>query len=317
MGSPCNEFGNGPEPTLNAADPRSSNCAAAGEYWANIGSPVAPKSNGDAYQDANCGASAGGTDNCAGGVNSDYQNDGYFYSVKLSQPVSNLTIQAFDPAFVNVGDLCGTNFGSGTSAAAQAKNQYNYNAGDECGERVLHRGPVALRGGPDEQVLHRRSAVHAEQRAAGHHVHDPPAGRDVEPVGPDELPGRGELHEDVQGIQRRPVLGAQPVQAERVQRRAVQRRGAGDGSRLPGRRSRRSSGSGSRCARSRARSRPGRTSSRCRATLPTTTHRATATTGSRCVPTAQAGRATRRSRSAATRTWRSTPTCPTRTHRST
>ena len=44
MGSPCNEFGNGPEPMLASANPRSANCAAAGQYWANVGSPLAPKS---------------------------------------------------------------------------------------------------------------------------------------------------------------------------------------------------------------------------------------------------------------------------------
>jgi hypothetical protein len=133
MGSPCNEFGNGPDPTIGAVNERSPNCAAAGEFWANVGSPNAPKSNGDAYQDANCGASAGGTDNCAGGTNSDYQSSGYFYSITLSHAVSGLTIQSFDPAFVSVGDLCSANFGSGTTAASLAKNEYNYNAGTAAG----------------------------------------------------------------------------------------------------------------------------------------------------------------------------------------
>jgi hypothetical protein len=129
MGSPCNEFGNGPEPTVGASDPRSSNCAAAGEFWANIGSPNAPKSNGDAYQDANCAASASGTDNCGTGTNTDYQPDGYFYAITLAHAMSGLTIQSFDPAFVSVGDLCSANFGSGTTAATLAKNEYNYNPG--------------------------------------------------------------------------------------------------------------------------------------------------------------------------------------------
>ena len=128
MGSPCNGFGNGPEPTLGAADPRSTNCSKSGQFWANVGAPKAAKSYGDAYQDGNCSSSVSGTSNCAGGVNSDYQNSGYFYSVTLSQAVSNLTIQAFDPAFVSVGDLCSQNFGSGDTAALNAKNHYNYNA---------------------------------------------------------------------------------------------------------------------------------------------------------------------------------------------
>jgi hypothetical protein len=128
MGSPCNGFGNGPEPTTGAINPRSSNCAAAGEFWANVGSPLANKVSGDAYQNGTCGS---GVDGCSGSTNTDYSNDGYFYSVTLSQAVTNLTIQAFDPAFVSVGDLCTANFGTAGSATAalNAKNQYNYNAG--------------------------------------------------------------------------------------------------------------------------------------------------------------------------------------------
>jgi Flp pilus assembly protein TadG len=128
MGSPCNEFGNGPEPTVGATNPRSANCSAAGAFWANVGSPQAGKSYGDAYQDGNCASAASGTDFCTSSGNSEYSTDGYFYAIKLSQPVTNLTVQAFDPAFVSVGDLCSSNFGSGSSAASLAKNQYNYNA---------------------------------------------------------------------------------------------------------------------------------------------------------------------------------------------
>jgi Flp pilus assembly protein TadG len=127
MGSPCNEFGNGPEPVVGATNQRSSQCASAGDFWANVGSPRAKKSYGDAYQDGNCTTSDAGTDNCTASGNSDYATDGYFYEINLSKAVTNLTIQAFDPAFVSVGDLCSTNFGSSYTAASYAKNQYNYN----------------------------------------------------------------------------------------------------------------------------------------------------------------------------------------------
>ena len=126
MGSPCNEFGNGPEPVLGAVNPRSGNCSAAGQYWANVGSPQGTKVSGDAYQDGVCGS---GVDGCTGGTNTDYSQLGYFYSVKLNAPVTNLTIQAFDAGFVSVGDLCSANFGSGTTAATNAKNDFNYDAG--------------------------------------------------------------------------------------------------------------------------------------------------------------------------------------------
>jgi hypothetical protein len=127
LGSPCNEFGNGSDPTLNGTSQRSSNCTSAGQFWANVGSPQAAKSYGDAYQDDNCQSAASGTDFCTNG-NSEYSTDGYFYSVTVKQAVSNLTFQAFDPAFVYVGDACSVNFGSGTTGAVNAKNQFNYNA---------------------------------------------------------------------------------------------------------------------------------------------------------------------------------------------
>ncbi|MGA9344346.1 MAG: TadE/TadG family type IV pilus assembly protein, partial [Nocardioidaceae bacterium] len=43
MGSPCNEFGNDPEST----GIKSTNCADAGMFWANVGAPKAPKKSGD------------------------------------------------------------------------------------------------------------------------------------------------------------------------------------------------------------------------------------------------------------------------------
>lgn len=99
MGSPCNEFGDDPD----AGGNRSTNCANAGAFWANVGSPKATKISGDAYQNNVCTTA---NDGCPGSVNTDYDPDGYFYTVTLKQPVTNLTIQAFDPAQVVVGDTC-------------------------------------------------------------------------------------------------------------------------------------------------------------------------------------------------------------------
>jgi Flp pilus assembly protein TadG len=144
MGSPCNGFGNGPEPTLNAINPRSNNCAAAGQFWANVGSPAAAKVSGDAYQNGSCSSSV---DGCSGGTNTDYSSNGYFYSVTLSQPVTNLTIQAFDPAFVSVGDLCSSNFGSGDTAAVNAKNDYNYTVGTSADTASAKQDPLLYGNG--------------------------------------------------------------------------------------------------------------------------------------------------------------------------
>lgn len=100
MGSPCNEFGNDPEST----GFKSTNCADAGQFWANVGSPAANKRSGDAYQNNVC---TSGDDGCVGTTtNNDYDPNGYFYTLTLTEPVSNLTIQAFDPALIDVGDNC-------------------------------------------------------------------------------------------------------------------------------------------------------------------------------------------------------------------
>jgi len=92
LGSPCNEYGDDPD----AAGNRSSNCSGTAQFWGNVGSPQAPKGNGDAYQNAMA-------------TNTDYDPNGYFYSVTVRQAVTNLQIEAFDPALIDVGDTCGSN----------------------------------------------------------------------------------------------------------------------------------------------------------------------------------------------------------------
>ncbi len=102
MGSPCNEFGNDPA----AGSNRSTKCDNTGQFWANVGTMSSTKVSGDAYQDGKC---TGTVDGCTGATNDNYDPDGYFYSVTLSQPMRNLTVEAFDPAFVAVGDTCTLN----------------------------------------------------------------------------------------------------------------------------------------------------------------------------------------------------------------
>ena len=92
MGSPCNEYGDDPDPSGH----KSTNCAGTGQFWGNVGSQMAPKASGDAYQNEKAN-------------NTDYDANGYFYSVTLRHNVANLTIEAFDPALIDVGDLCELN----------------------------------------------------------------------------------------------------------------------------------------------------------------------------------------------------------------
>ena len=107
LGSPCNEFGDDPAPLVGGSSVRSVNCTAAGHFWGNVGSGPALKSYGDAYQDNVCASNVDGCSGSAAGPNTDYNSNGYFYSVTLTKAVANLTIQAFDPALINVDDFCG------------------------------------------------------------------------------------------------------------------------------------------------------------------------------------------------------------------
>ena len=94
LGSPCNSYGNDPE---NDTMKKSANCADTAQFWGNIGSPSAPKNNGDAFA------------NDASGANPDYDPNGYIYTVEVKKPTANLAIDVFDPALIDVGDLCDEN----------------------------------------------------------------------------------------------------------------------------------------------------------------------------------------------------------------
>lgn len=114
MGSPCNAYGDDPDPN----GTRGKSCdKVTGQFWANVGGPMSPKSTGDAFQDSVC---AIGVDGCAGTTNVDYDENGYFYSVTLPKPVSNLKLEVFDPAMVHVGDYCSQNL----LDADKAQNPY-------------------------------------------------------------------------------------------------------------------------------------------------------------------------------------------------
>jgi Flp pilus assembly protein TadG len=117
MGSPCNTFGNDPDPGTGNVF-RGSTCGLVnGQLWANVNSPGASKVNGDAYQSTVCTTE----DMCTSSVNTEYQTNGYFYTLMLRQPVSNLVIQVFDPEWANVGLTCDTNL-SGASSITPANS---------------------------------------------------------------------------------------------------------------------------------------------------------------------------------------------------
>lgn len=113
MGSPCNTFGNEPAGT-NILGPVGSslpfpgfpNCSSNPMFWANIQGPQTDKVQGDQYMTRRCGT--GGTDGCSGSTNADFQPQGYFFVVRVTDPVATgpITIQLYDPAFIVTGPDC-------------------------------------------------------------------------------------------------------------------------------------------------------------------------------------------------------------------
>ena len=101
MGSPCNGYGDHPYPDGH----RSANCNGVGEFWANVGSPLALKAAGDAYQNEVA-------------TNTDFDPNGYFYSVTVTKPLASLTFEAFDPALISVGDKCDANLAGAAALPA-------------------------------------------------------------------------------------------------------------------------------------------------------------------------------------------------------
>jgi Flp pilus assembly protein TadG len=150
LASPCNEFGNDPDP--GSPTNKSTNCANVGSFWANVGSPKATKVSGDAHQSNVCTTAQ---DGCAGSVNSDYDANGYIYVVTVTAPVTGLTIQAFDPSQIIVGDTCsggGTSqleeaagIGSGAPlGSADASVRYRTGAGAWCSGDTIINGTSGL-----------------------------------------------------------------------------------------------------------------------------------------------------------------------------
>lgn len=137
MGSPCNEFGNDPEP----GSYRGSTCDnAAGSLWANVNGYNADKQNGDSYQSGGCNTSVTGRDGCTSSTNNEYDSNGYFYTVSVQQAgMSSLTIQLFDPVWTNTGLTCTDNLSGAKSArnpwvttSSDANVRYDDGAGAYC-----------------------------------------------------------------------------------------------------------------------------------------------------------------------------------------
>lgn len=148
IGSPSNGFGNQPRVQCvasdfpgGATDPDYQACltkqeaswvaaSAAGQFWTHVSGPQRPKSQGDAFQSMVCATSDAGCPTL--NHNSDYRSEGYLYTLRVpSTTRGRLSVQAFDPAMVDVGNLCDRNLtGASTIPASRVPDaRYRYAAG--------------------------------------------------------------------------------------------------------------------------------------------------------------------------------------------
>ncbi|NQU37449.1 MAG: DUF2029 domain-containing protein, partial [Actinobacteria bacterium] len=120
MGSPCNLFGDEPPGGTSAWESASAGvaCNRTPECWANVAGPGAKKSYGDRYATRRCDNTNSG---CTSKDNDDYSPTGHFYKVSVTEAVSSINIEIFDPAMVDVGDYCET----GNLAGAWSPDQPN------------------------------------------------------------------------------------------------------------------------------------------------------------------------------------------------
>jgi Flp pilus assembly protein TadG len=126
MGSPCNTFGNEPDgnSAVTPAGTTIPNDTSQGGYttcqktvnppnfWATVEGPETDKVQGDRYSTIDCSSSTDGCNgtNSQGGNNIEYNENGYFFVVRVAPAAVNqsLTIQLYDPAFVFTDNDCGS-----------------------------------------------------------------------------------------------------------------------------------------------------------------------------------------------------------------
>lgn len=114
MGSPCNTFGNEPtsgtgtsaQPVGSAQGPSPfANCSSNPQMWATIEGPETKKTQGDRYQTRTC---SNANHRCTGGLNTEYNETGYFYVIKVAPTAvgTPIDLQLYDPAYVETGQFC-------------------------------------------------------------------------------------------------------------------------------------------------------------------------------------------------------------------
>ncbi len=122
MGSPCNSFGNeppgagsgdsdpvrGPDTSVIVAPPGGAQCTSNPQLWGAIAGPDTDKQSGDEYMTRTCFAHTPATAGCTGSTNDEFDPQGYFYIVRVGAAAlgTPVTLQIYDPAWVENGDTC-------------------------------------------------------------------------------------------------------------------------------------------------------------------------------------------------------------------
>jgi Flp pilus assembly protein TadG len=119
MGSPVSQFANDPE---SGKSPPSD---AYPGFWASIAGGKTDKVQGDGYAAKVCnrdkeGGSVSKSDNCSSGTNTDYDSNGYYYTVHLDAGTGPVTVEAFDAAYVATGEYCDQNMNSAAGLSVGA-----------------------------------------------------------------------------------------------------------------------------------------------------------------------------------------------------
>lgn len=149
LGNPCNTLGNEPlgSTAPQGVGPRPSqtssflNCSSNPEFWATIVGPHVYKTQGDRFATRVCSAgrnagSASFESGCSGSyagggantLNSEFDPRGYAYTIRVLPGAEGkpITVQLYDPAYVDTASRCNLIPGTATSAS----NPYTNDAGD-------------------------------------------------------------------------------------------------------------------------------------------------------------------------------------------
>ena len=134
MGSPCNTFGNepagsssdtdrGPQGSVISPPAGGAVCSSTPQFWGAVAGPDTPKGNGDQYMTRTC---ASGNDGCTGTTNDDFDPRGYFYIVRVTPTAvgTPITLQLYDPAWVETGDNCESAPDNGSGQLQDDMNDY-------------------------------------------------------------------------------------------------------------------------------------------------------------------------------------------------